>query len=91
MKNTNCVYNKNGRDCNWKINSIVVYNGTTKDKNMWGKNNNPALFLSKSKEYVISDIEVHKYHTKIWVKDLYNENEFQMGPFNSVCFSLIEK
>jgi len=90
MKNTNCVYNKNGRDCNWKINSIVRYNSSTKEQNQWGGNDNPDLFLIRGKEYTVANVEVHSYHTKIWVRDLYSKGII-MGPFNSVCFSLIEE
>jgi len=48
----------------------------------WGSNDDPVGLLEPGKKYVIENIEVHSWHTKIFLQ------EFPGKKFNSVHFNL---
>lgn len=49
----------------------------------WGGHTDPRGLLEKDKEYDVDDIEVHSWHTRIYLKGI-------NGYFNSVWFEKIE-
>lgn len=57
----------------------VTFIGATDEQVRWGGNADPRLTLDAGKEYEAQRVEVHSFHSKIWLKDF-------GGPYNSVCF-----
>ena len=59
---------------------VVEYIGCNKEQIRWGNNDDPdQSFLVVGREYFVTDVEVHRQHTKISVAN-------KSGRFNSVCF-----
>lgn len=59
------------------------YMGRATDEQVrWGSNDDPRGLLEPGKIYTIADVEVHSYHTKIYLVD------FPGLKFNSVHFEL---
>ncbi len=66
-----------------KIGGIVKYTGATDAQIKWGSNSDPRGLLEKDKEYIIEEIDVRSYHTKLKLEGV-------EGVFNSVSFLTIE-
>lgn len=65
----------------FKVGDNVEYLGCSKEQKQWGNNDWPPCILGHV--YVITDVEVHSYHTKVQLKGI-------QGKFNSVCFKLVD-
>lgn len=61
---------------------LVKFTGATPDQIRWGSNENPNEVLIEGEVYSFSKVEIHSFHTKVWVNG--------HGPFNSVSFELVE-
>jgi hypothetical protein len=48
----------------------------------WGSNDDPKDYLVEGQEYEIEELEVHSYHTKVYL------TEFPGKKFNSVHFEI---
>jgi hypothetical protein len=60
----------------------MVYTGEACDDQVrWGGNDDPRGLLEQGKAYDVEKIEVHSYHTKVFLV------EFPGKKFNSVHFS----
>ncbi len=58
----------------------VRYRGdTSTDQVRWGNNDDPRLCLIPGAHYTVRRIEVHSWHTKLWLVGV-------EGKFNSVHF-----
>lgn len=57
----------------------VKFFGCSKEQRQWGNNDDPEGKLIIGNEYIVEDIEVHTWHTKIMLQGV-------EGQFNSVCF-----
>ena len=65
------------------VGDVVQYIGCSKEQMRWGNNDDPQQsFLILGREYIVTDVDVHSYHTKISVAN-------KQGRFNSVCFKKI--
>lgn len=67
-----------------EIGDRVRFKGCDKDQRNWGNGDNPAGKLRIGSEYIVSNVEVHSWHTKISVEKI-------EGKFNSVCFEVLDK
>lgn len=65
-----------------EIGNKVRFLGCSVPQTNWGGNDSPTDKLMYGHEYIISDIEVHSWHTKISLMGI-------EGKFNSVCFDVI--
>jgi hypothetical protein len=63
----------------YKKGDRVTFLGCSKHQIDWGSNDDPNLVLVEGDKYIVSNVEIHSYHTKI-------ELEGIQGKFNSVCF-----
>lgn len=68
----------------FKEGDSVLFTIATEDQIKWGNNEDPRLHLELNKEYVVSKVEVHTWHTKVYLEG------FDNLPFNSVHFRLVE-
>jgi hypothetical protein len=66
-------------------NMKAKYTGCTDAQAKWGKSRDPRSRLVEGKEYEISEVEKHTWHTVYYIKDCVH------GPFNSVCFEVTEE
>lgn len=57
----------------------VTFIGCSTSQIQWGNNDDPNPVLEEGKKYIIEDVKVHSYHTKIKLIGY-------SGWFNSVCF-----
>ena len=64
-----------------RIGDNVLYLGCTIEQQRWGNNDFPPCI--KDRVYTVTDVEVHKQHTKVSLKGM-------VGKFNSVCFQVID-
>lgn len=64
----------------------VRYIGCSEDQVHWGSNVHPDLYLTKGEAYRVARVEVHTWHTKVWVDGPLG----MCGPFNSVCFEAVK-
>lgn len=64
-----------------KVKDNVEYLGCSKEQVNWGNNDWPPCILGRV--YEVTDVEVHRQHTKIQLKGM-------CGKFNSVCFKVID-
>ena len=62
-----------------EIGDKVRYLGCTDAQISWGSNSDPRKVLKIGKKYIISDIDVHSWHTKISLEGI-------VGKYNSACF-----
>lgn len=62
-----------------KTGDKVIFIGATMDQVRWGGNNDPNEFLKKGDLVEIESVEVHSWHTKVYLKGI-------KGKFNSVSF-----
>jgi hypothetical protein len=60
----------------------VIFVGCSVDQINWGSNDDPNEVLSIGAVYTISKVDVHSWHTKIYLEGF-------AGKFNSVCFEMI--
>ncbi|KKP51573.1 MAG: hypothetical protein UR43_C0019G0016 [candidate division TM6 bacterium GW2011_GWF2_33_332] len=65
-----------------KIGDKVKFVSADDDQVKWGSNDDPRLVLNTDDVYEIESIEVHSWHTKIYLKGI-------KGKFNSVSFKLV--
>lgn len=61
----------------------VKFIGTTNDQVNWCGHDDPRKYLIKGKEYTISKIEVHSWHTRVYLK------EYPGKHFNLLSFEVI--
>ncbi len=60
---------------------VVVYSEEASDEQVkWGSNDDPRKLLELNKSYEIESVEVHSWHTKLYLKGI-------KGKFNSVNFT----
>jgi hypothetical protein len=57
----------------------VKFLGCSEVQIQWGGNDDPNGILVVGDEYVIEKVEVHTWHTKLYLKGI-------KGKFNSSCF-----
>ena len=57
----------------------VKFIGCSEDQHRWGSHTGDYKNLIIGKKYTVERIEVHSYHTKVWLMGI-------DGCFNSVCF-----
>lgn len=62
-----------------KVGSKVKFTGATDDQVKWGSNDDPRKLLEQGKIYTVREVEVHSWHTKIYLVGI-------DGKFNSVHF-----
>ena len=67
---------------NIKKGDNVRYLGYTQEQVRWGNNDCPYMLIL-DRTYEISDVEVHRQHTKVQLKGI-------LGKFNSVHFQVID-
>lgn len=65
-----------------KIGDNVMFIGASKEQISWGGNNDPNEFLKEGDLAVIESVEVHSWHTKLYLKGI-------PGKFNSVSFKVV--
>lgn len=65
-----------------KVGDTVEFIGCSKEQIQWG-NNDDTHHLTLGCIYTITDVDVHRYHTKIKLSEI-------TGKFNSVCFKLVD-
>ena len=53
------------------------------DQVNWGSNDDPDLVLTRGNIYEVENVEVHSWHTKLYLKGI-------KGKFNSVSFKRVE-
>lgn len=62
----------------------VRFLGATEAQVNWGGNDDPNKVLKKDSTYLVTDVEVHSWHTKL---RLYQFDDMQ---FNSASFEVVE-
>jgi hypothetical protein len=63
----------------FKAGDKVRYTGSIEEQVRWGNNDNPVGILIEGDVYYVERVEVHTWHTKLYLRGVY-------GKFNSVCF-----
>ena len=66
-----------------KENDKIKYIGATEDQILWGNNDDPREILEINKTYTVDKVEVHSWHTKVYLK------EFPGLKFNDVSFEKV--
>jgi hypothetical protein len=66
----------------FKAGDKVRYTGSIEEQVRWGNNDNPVGILIEGDTYFVERVEVHTWHTKLYLRGVY-------GKFNSVCFKKI--
>lgn len=67
---------------NFKSGDKVRYTGSIEEQVRWGNNDNPTGVLIEGDVYYIERVEIHTWHTKLYLRGVY-------GKFNSVCFEKV--
>ncbi len=67
---------------NFKSGDKVRYTGSIEEQVRWGNNDNPAGVLIEGDVYYVERVEIHTWHTKLYLRGVY-------GKFNSVCFEKV--
>jgi len=67
-----------------KAGSKVKFLGSTDTQVKWGDNDDPSKVLKKGEIYILKDVEVHNWHTKVYLEGI-------KGKFNSVSFKEVKK
>jgi hypothetical protein len=62
-----------------EIGQKVKFIQATDEQVRWGSNTDPRGLLTIGESYIIENVEVHSWHTKIYLKGI-------KGKFNSVHF-----
>ena len=65
-----------------RVGDNVRYLGWTKEQVAWGNNDTPYMLI-RDRIYVITDVDVHRQHTKVQLKGI-------LGKFNSVHFQVVD-
>ena len=65
-----------------KVGDNVRFLGWTKEQVNWGNNDTPYM-LFRDRVYTITDVDIHRQHTKVQIKGV-------VGRFNSVHFQVID-
>tara|TARA_Y100000033_G_scaffold6079_1_gene4989 strand:- start:450 stop:659 length:210 start_codon:yes stop_codon:yes gene_type:complete len=65
-----------------RVGDNVRFLGYTKEQVNWGSNDTPYMLIL-DRVYTVSDVEVHRQHTKVQIKGV-------LGKFNSVHFQVID-
>jgi hypothetical protein len=65
-----------------KTGDKVKFISATDDQINWGGNDDPRLILDTNTTYEVEKVEVHSWHTKVYLKGI-------KGEFNSVHFKVI--
>jgi len=60
----------------------VRFLGWTKEQVNWGNNDTPHMLI-RDRVYTITDVDIHRQHTKVQIKGV-------LGKFNSVHFQVID-
>jgi hypothetical protein len=68
----------------YKEGKRVKYIGASIEQIKWGSNDDPRQLLTEGETYTVDEVEVHSWHTKIYLK------EFPDKKFNSVSFIPVE-
>ena len=58
----------------------VKFLGCSDAQVKWGSNDSPKRLLVKGETYIVKDIEIHSFHTKVMLVG------FKGKQFNSCCF-----
>jgi hypothetical protein len=66
-----------------KIGDKVKFIGCSEDQIKWGGNDDPKQILVIGNTYIVEDVDVHTWHTKLYLKGV-------CGKYNSVCFETID-
>jgi hypothetical protein len=66
----------------FKAGDKVRYTGSIEEQVRWGNNDNPVGILIEGDVYYVERVEVHTWHTKLYLRGVY-------GKFNSVCFEKV--
>lgn len=66
----------------FKVGDQVKYLGHTEEQVRWGSNDNPKGLLFEGDVYYVERVEIHSWHTKLYLRGVY-------GKFNSVCFEKV--
>jgi hypothetical protein len=68
-----------------QIGDTVRYVPSKHDEDIagFGNNKNPVGILNPEHHYVVEKVEVHSWHTKLWLEGV-------GGPFNSVHFEKVD-
>ena len=67
-----------------KAGDKVIFVDASDEQVNWGSNDDPRLLLEKDKIYEIEEVEVHSWHTKIYlvgIKGKFNSVHFEEAPF----------
>jgi len=67
---------------NFKSGDKAKYTGSIEEQVRWGNNDNPAGVLIEGNVYYVERVEIHTWHTKLYLRGVY-------GKFNSVCFEKV--
>jgi len=63
---------------------VVKFTGDSGDQWKWGNNTNPENVLVVGQTYIVTDVEVHGWHTKLSLRN-------EPGQFNSVSFEKVNE
>lgn len=61
---------------------IVRFVGASDTQVNWGGCDDPRPLMEEGDEFILEDVEVHSWHTKVRLKGV-------EGSFNSVCFEYV--
>ncbi|MDR1902369.1 MAG: hypothetical protein LBQ88_08840 [Treponema sp.] len=59
--------------------TVIYFERASEEQIRWGGNDDPEKFLTVGEEYTVKDVEIHSYHTKVFLEGI-------EGKFNSVSF-----
>ena len=65
-----------------RVGDNVRFLGWTKEQVEWGNNDTPYMLI-KDRIYTITDVDIHRQHTKVQIKGV-------IGRFNSVHFQVVD-
>jgi hypothetical protein len=65
-----------------KRGDLVKFIGCDKYQINWGNNDDPNKLLKIGEKYIVTNVDVRSYHTKISLEGI-------EGRFNSVCFDTL--
>ena len=65
-----------------RVGDNVRFLGWTKEQVAWGNNDTPYMLI-RDRIYVITDVDIHRQHTKVQLKGI-------LGKFNSVHFQVVD-
>lgn len=68
-----------------KVGDKVIFLGSTDTQMQWGNHDDAMRYLTVNEAYTITRIEVHSWHTKLFLKGIENRC------FNSVCFKEVNE